>query len=196
MGHITFISGATLLLQDGVNLLSLIIEFSPPITMVYETQAYACEFASKKKTLGMNIYTICIIWMDLIKESQKYFKCAQILYPRGQGLHISRYKVFLSVGRFKVLKRFFGKVHVKFNSLGVEVHNFVITKIRTEIRFGCWNQPLARLLLIVQLRLGLGYSLLLKKFRLFSYSIVFFFFKCQSNALLFKLEFLVLIGCT
>jgi hypothetical protein len=58
--------------------------------------------------------------------------------------------VFISVGRFKVLKRsfgkvhvklkrFFGKVHVKFKVLGVEVHNFVITTIRTEIGFGCWN---------------------------------------------------------
>jgi hypothetical protein len=45
--------------------------------------------------------------------------------------------VFISVGRFKVLKRFFGKVHVKFKVLGVDVHNFVKTKIRTEI--GCWN---------------------------------------------------------
>jgi hypothetical protein len=43
--------------------------------------------------------------------------------------------VFISVGRFKVLK---------FNLLGLEVHNFVITKIRTEIGFGCWNYPLAQ----------------------------------------------------
>jgi hypothetical protein len=49
------------------------------------------------------------------------------------------YMVFISVGRFKVLKRFFGRVHVKFKVLGVEVDNFVITKIRIEIGLGCWD---------------------------------------------------------
>ncbi len=54
-------------------------------------------------------------------------------------LGMNMYMVFISVGRFKVLKRFFGRVHVKFKVLGVEVDNFVITKIRIEIGLGCWD---------------------------------------------------------